>query len=454
MPPNLALLLGIIFIGYLFWIDLNREDKYSNALWVPFLWIFFAGSRYLSHWVKLAPSDYSAHHEGSPIDALVFGALLLAGFVVLKRRKIDWIFLLSQNKLIFIYLVFCCFSIVWSDYPFISFKRFIKELGNPIMILVILTDKHSFDALTIIIKRIAYLLLPLSIIFFKYFPSIGRMYHPNGTMFASGVCMEKNGLGMLCLICGSVFLWELLVRQKGKAIKLDRDSLIKISMILVVAWLLYRADSATSLICLIVSVALMFLSRMETMAAQPGRIINFILIGFPIAFIFEQVFDVTGLILYLLDRDPSYTTRVPIWEFLSQIAVNDFIGAGYQSFWLGERLDAIWDFTGRTISQAHNGYLEQYLNLGYVGVGFIIAIIISGLLKVKRQLYTDYPAGVLCLCFIIISILYNFTEAAFYGINNLWMLLLLSVMEVAPQDNPQEEILPMADIADKAESRI
>lgn len=454
MPPKLALLFGLIFSGYLFWISLNREEKYSNALWIPFLWIFFAGSRYLSHWVKLAPTGYSAHHEGSPIDALVFGALLLAGIVILKRRKIDWNFLISQNKWILIYLAYCSFSIAWSDYPFISFKRFVKELGNPIMILVILTDRQSYDALIIIIKRIAYILLPLSIIFFKYFPSIGRMYHPNGTMFASGVCTEKNGLGMLCLICGTIFFWDLLVRKKGKAVKLDRDILIEVLMIGMVVWLLYMADSATSLVCLVVSVVFMFISRMEAMAAQPGRIINFILIGFPAAFIFEQIFDVSGLILNLIDRDPSYTSRVPIWEFLSQIAVNDLIGAGYQSFWLGERLVSIWDFVGRTINQAHNGYLEQYLNLGYIGVGFIIAIIISGLFKVKRQLYINYPAGVLCLCFIIISILYNFTEAAFYNINNLWMLLLLSVMEVVPQDNPQEENVQMAGIADKTESRI
>jgi O-antigen ligase len=453
MPPIIALLLGLIFIGYLFWIDLKRDEESSNALWIPFLWIFFIASRYLSHWIKMAPSDYAAYHEGSPIDALVFGALLVGGIVVLSKRRLDWVGLLKNNILIWMYLTYCFISISWSDFPFVSLKRWVKEIGNPIMILVILTDKRSYDALSAIIRRIAYLCLPLSIIFFKYFPSLGRAFHPNGTMYASGVCMEKNGLGVLCLICGTIFIWDIFIRQRNTERKFDKYLAVDIVMLGMVFWLLFHADSATSLICLVVAIALMFISRTEWMKAQPSRIINFLFVTIPIVLVLEQTFDLKSVLLNLLDRDPTYTTRVPIWEFLVQLAVNDFVGSGYQSFWLGDRLKSIWEFVGRTINQAHNGYLEQYLNLGYIGVAFIVAIIVSGLIKVKKQLHVDYSAGILSLCFIVIALLYNFTEAAFYGMNNLWMLLLLSVMVVPLQEEPQEEDVKLTKVKE-VESRI
>ncbi len=453
MPPLISLLLGLIFIGYLYWTDLKRNENYSRALWIPFFWIFFAGSRYLSHWIKMAPSDYTAYHEGSPIDAVVFGVLIAAGISVLSKRKIEWGNLLRQNIWVWIYLIYCFISISWSDFPFVSFKRWIKEIGNPVMILVILTDKHSYDAFATIIKRVAYLCLPLSIIFFKYFPVLGRAFHPNGTMYASGVCMEKNGLGMLCLICGTVFIWDLVVKQKNNFREFNKYLMVDLTMIAMSFWLLFHSDSATSIICLIVSIALMALSRSDMIAGQPGRIITFLIVTIPTVIILELAFDLKSILLNLLDRDPTYTTRVPMWEFLSQMAVNSFIGAGYQSFWLGERLVSIWDFTGRTINQAHNGYLEQYLNLGYLGLAFIVAILVSGVVKVKNQLYSDYPAGILCLCLIAIALLYNFTEAAFYGINNLWMLLLLSVMEISPRKEAQEENVYLTKI-DEVESRL
>ena len=92
---------------------------------------------------------------------------------------------------------------------------------------------------------------------------------------------------------------------------------------------------------------------------------------------------------------------------------------------------------GPGINQAHNGYLEQYLNLGYIGVAFIAVIILSGLLKVRRHLSVDPAAGMLRLCFIVTAVLFNSTEASFYGVNNMWLLLLVGCLELPPQRQPR-----------------
>ena len=101
-------------------------------------------------------------------------------------------------------------------------------------------------------------------------------------------------------------------------------------------------------------------------------------------------------------------------------------------------MEIIWEKLGAGIIQAHNGYLEQYLNLGYIGVAFIGVIMLSGLLKVRRHLNVDYPSAMLRLCFIVTAVLYNYTEASFYGINNMWLLLLLGIIEVPDQKSTYE----------------
>ena len=107
------------------------------------------------------------------------------------------------------------------------------------------------------------------------------------------------------------------------------------------------------------------------------------------------------------------------------------VGAGFMSFWTGERMQAIWNVMGTGINQAHNGYLKQYVNLGYVGVVFIVGIMLLGLLKARREINIDHAAGVLTLSCVVVAALYNYTEASFYGINNMWVLLLIGCVDVS-----------------------
>ena len=92
MPPQLAAALCVLFILYLFYLDFRRPDRASPALWVPTIWMFLIGSRHVSAWLNLRPEFGSAqdYAEGSPIDRAVFFGLIVAGILILARRKIDW----------------------------------------------------------------------------------------------------------------------------------------------------------------------------------------------------------------------------------------------------------------------------------------------------------------------------------------------------------------------------
>ena len=47
-----------------------------------------------------------------------------------------------------------------------------------------------------------------------------------------------------------------------------------------------------------------------------------------------------------------------------------------RAFWLGPRLLRIWPEFGQ-INEAHNGYLEIYLNLGVIGVFLLAGFLIT-----------------------------------------------------------------------------
>jgi hypothetical protein len=46
-------------------------------------------------------------------------------------------------------------------------------------------------------------------------------------------------------------------------------------------------------------------------------------------------------------------------------------------------------------------------------------------------LKTKPADAMLRFCFVVIAILYNYTEASFYGINNMWVMLLLGSLDTS-----------------------
>lgn len=441
MSPKLAALLCIILIVYFFWIDRKNNEGVSTALWVPFTWIFFSNSRSITEWLNLSTPDLSGSAasilEGNPLNRNVYLILIIMGIIILMRRKLDWHGIFVKNSWVWLYFAFGALSFAWSDYPFVSFKRWIKASGVVIMALVIVTEQRPYFAVGVILKRLAFILLPLSVLFIKYYPDWGRAYHM-GMPIYTGVASTKNGLGALCLISGVFFSWNLLLgRENGKASGQRLHLSIYLIMIPMLIWLFHMSNSATSLACMIFTLGLFVMAKHPVFVRNPHRIITFIILGAAIFGMLELVFGIKDTVIALLGRRSDLTTRVPMWEDLLSMVKNPITGAGFESFWLGERLFWVQSRWGDLI-QAHNGYLEMYLNMGIIGVFFIFSWVVSGIIAVNRYLTADYPAAILRLCFILVVVLYNYTEATFYGTNPMWLLFYVGILSLPGKKLPEK----------------
>jgi exopolysaccharide production protein ExoQ len=431
---SIATLVCIALIGYLIWCDRKRQESFSNALWVPVLWMFLAGSRYVTSWLNFQRSLtlVDTYNEGSPVDAFSFFLLIFIGIIILLKRKINWLLLLNQNKWILIYFVYCALSIGWSDAAFVSTKRYVKDMGNVVMVLIILTEKHPYKAIEAILRRLSFLLLPLSLLFIRYFPDMGRSYSYGGQPMYTGVGHQKNDLGSMCMISGIYYSWNVLINQRHRIKWLGKENLVDFLFLALIAYLLHMSQSSTSLACLIVAVGLFFVSRASAFVRKPRRIITLLIIAAFLFWISDKTIGIQDSIYGFLGRDATLTDRTNLWEIVKRMATNPFVGTGFMSFWSGERLGILWTKIGSNgVNQAHNGYLEQYLNLGYIGVALIGLLIISGLFKIRKQLDFNFPSAMLRLCFVMVAVLYNYTEASFYGINNIWILTLLAIFDIS-----------------------
>ena len=89
---------------------------------------------------------------------------------MLLRRRISWSTFVSANIWLVVFLGYAALSIFWSDYQFVAFKRWVKVLGHPIMVLIVATEPDPREAMKLLLKRAAYVLVPFSITLIKYYP--------------------------------------------------------------------------------------------------------------------------------------------------------------------------------------------------------------------------------------------------------------------------------------------
>lgn len=427
MPPRVATLVTLLFCAYM----LRREDRLhpnaTSALWLPVIWMFFICSRFPGQWLDvlgLPAGIFGPSGEGgTPIDAVIFLALTLFGMRTLNRRGFHLADFVRDNRCITFFLVYCLLAVLWSDMPFVSLKRWIKILGHPVMALIILTDPDPVQALRLVLKRAALLLLPLSVLFIKYYPALGLSYDQwTGTPFIQGVTIGKNSLGGTCLIFGLFLFWDLLMAWKVSDRKVRRNQLmINAGFLIMALWVLHLAQSSTALACLIIGVTTIIV--LGRRGVNP-RYIGLTLIGVLLIAAIGEAFGLQDAVIRMLGRRTDLTDRKPLWTAVLAVPINPVFGVGFETFWSGERL-ALLSAKGFPFRQAHNGYIETYLNLGVIGLCILIVWIVVSFRKIRVDLIKNLDLGRFELAFLFAIVVSNYTEASYTGTAPAWTMFFL-----------------------------
>jgi O-antigen ligase len=431
MPRQLAaVLFGICILG-LFSLCRSRCSVTSGALWLPVTWLFIGGSRNVGEWLQvrgLAQDAASRYLDGNPLDRAFLGALMAVGFVVLVRRRERVLAVLRGNVPVLLFLSYCLLSTLWSEYPIVALKRWSRTVGDVVMVLIVLSERDWVAAMKKVLMRAGFLLVPLSVLFIRYYPELGRTYSRyEGRIFFTGVSTDKNGLGMICMIFGVSSIWCLLTAYSElKGGSRRRELFAHGTIFSLITWLIVKADSATAIACLVISVLLMLAVGVAPLCRRPG-IVHVLVAGAVATPLYALFGDQQGAMVGALGRDPTLTGRTAIWDVVLRFVDYPFIGAGFESFWLGERLERILEIIPG-LNQAHNGYLEIYLNLGLFGILLLAALVMTGYRRLVLSLRTDYQVGRLRLAMFVIAILYNMTEAGFKMMSPVWIMFVLTIM--------------------------
>ncbi|MDB6030410.1 MAG: O-antigen polymerase [Verrucomicrobiales bacterium] len=444
MPPKLALLFCTVFVVFAFRWDQKRGATASKDLFWPSLWYMIVASKPIGVWLDLwgvpLPGGGGDATDGSIIDRLFYGILTVIGLRILSRRRFDWVAALRNNQWLTVFVAFMALSILWSQYPFVSLKRFVKVLGSIVMACVVLTEPDPLNAFTTVLRRCLYIHLPMSILCTRYFRDIGVSFDWGGTTSAwRGISTSKNTLGQIAMLGVVCFFWE--VRQHWQQYKWRNLHMV---YLLMAAYLLKGAGSISMTSVSVCVFALAIFLRIQALRDQPqavGGFVKAVFIGLAALIVLVLTHSVVhfsqdslfGKMITTFGRDITLTDRTFIWsDVYGAAAGKSLCGVGFGGFWIGRLANIPWNEKMTwVLGQAHSGYVDTYLQLGLVG-GFLLAIVLfNSVPRLLASLADDFDFGCFRITLFLTIMFINITESTYLrGDHHLWLIFMIVLWKV------------------------
>lgn len=314
----------------------------------------------------------------NPLRMVIFGVIGILFLLYIK----DILYTFLRSPVLVLMYIFAAMSIYWS-----------AERGATIMRVFALTFSTLFAAwfatrytLKQQIGLLAWvysLFMFTSLILVLAMPEVGRA---GGGAIWEGIFTQKNVLGRNMTIAAIVFL----------VYPASSPGILRLKFIGygTAFFFILMANSMTALLILFAATIMYFGYRTFRLGIVPGVAMIFIT-GVPMLIMAYAAATVdVDDVLIALGRDPSLTGRTIVWERVqTAISERPVLGYGYGAFWndWGGRFGELWKPTDSWVpGQAHNTYLDMWVNLGIIGVILlVITVVINYMLAINRARTTD-----------------------------------------------------------------
>lgn len=334
----------------------------------------------------------------------------------------------------------------WAEEPSIVFKRALL-LGVVLFICILVAGAaqlRAVDASTLMVSP-AVLLLALSIPFSAAFPGVAFT-----DIGWQGILGQKNEMGQLAALT----LFALLF---GSHPMLENRPKYLLGCIVACAALVL-SKSSTAMIGFTVSVGCVFVLRFFLRSKHRFGmgvifyfLIAFILVLLHFLYVFDSLPDWQGLqasIFEFFGKSPDFTGRTKLWDLVvgQSIYRSEIIGGGYGGFWdiNFQRVAYINLKLGFGPIQAHNGYLDVFNDLGYVGLALLGCILVYYVQLVCRRCVMDETRH-FHVAFAVYFLLVNFSESSiFRTTQSLNMMFMLSFLLIGLKGRPVNKADPSA----------
>jgi O-antigen ligase len=367
------------------------------------------------------------------ISMLVTLVVLVAGSLLARAEEIEWQGLLPVSLLTFVAWV--CFSIIWSEYQWVSAAGIAYFLAFSILGVSIALSRDTIQivrafgdvfravlAVSFIVEIVSGALIDAPLGFLGVQGNLDQF----GPL--QGIMGSRNQFGLLCLLALVTFSIEFATRSVTRGVAIG-------SLVLAAAGVALSRSPVIGAILVVVAGAVLaiYLVRRVSPARrafwQWGILAAVVLIGV-VAWLFR------ARIITFFSANSELTYRLTLWRHMwDLIAVNPLEGWGWVGYWRPEvqpfPLFAIAG--GREPSSGLNAYLDVWFQLGLVGAvifgGLVVLTFTRSWLLAGRQRSIVFAWPALVLVVLLVTSLAESSMLVEYG----WLIFVVCTIKAAQQ---------------------
>lgn len=373
--------------------------------------------------------DLNDLEQESPYGRLMWYPIYIATMGLSVRILPQLIRIVTFNPLIMICVLWCGISIFWSIDPAISFRRAVALLMTTLFGFF-LAARYDWSGL---VQRLGFafacsVIITFLVVLIDPFRGISQEIHVGAWR---GPWTEKNYLG-------SHMTRGLAIMMCAFAMRPDRGWFWVPMGVLCLLLVLLSTSKTSLLACLLAIGLFLFIRFYRRYPILRILLVYTLFVGIAL-FVTLSIF-IPGELLALIGKDPTLTGRTDIWDaLLRSIKQKPWLGFGYGVYWADQlgpsyyvRLSLQWG-----VPSAHNGWIETWLSVGFVGVGLFalqyIWTLLLALMRLKRGGTETYWAIIITLVFLVFSL----SESAVLQQNDLsWVMFVATTAKLFAFERP------------------
>ncbi|BAR99244.1 exopolysaccharide production protein [Blastochloris viridis] len=373
------------------------------------------------------PIDYrplAERVDGNPASRVVVLVLLALAVVVAWTNRSALVPCLKANVGLFAVVGFCLASVLWSPFPDLALRRAVFQIlvtGVAVGIAVGVTDLRRFHT-AIFIGMMT--VVACNFLAVAAWPSL--TIADNGVV---GLYAQKNPAGavaMIAVVCATT--WTIGASRL-------QSTMVGLGGMALSALFLVLTNSKTSIG--LAALALLIIAVFVLAEKGGPRFVLVVVFGALLALaglltVFAAIDFDNARLLEILFGDASFTGRDELWAFaLRSCLERPWLGHGYGAFWdVGLTNDPLrslepgtWlgDVDPGIINQAHNGYLDLWLQIGLPATVVATLVVLAAALSAgRRALLRDLDRGAraalgMLAALLFLHLLHNSTEATLFA---------------------------------------
>lgn len=376
------------------------------------------------------PVLFLGDSEGNGVEAdfilnrLIFLMLASIAFFLIIPNWKRVLFFLEQEKTILILILISILSVSWSFAPDITLRRSIGLVATTTL-GVFFGTRFSLRQQVRLLACTFGVAIVLSFVFGLLLPQYGVMSGLHNGAWR-GIYTHKNVLGKIMVLSASIF-WLLSVHSSVH--KAANRFVLNAGLVLSFS-LIFLSGSVSSLISAIFLVGIT--SLLKTLRWNYKVAISGISLSLAaVALAYIWMLTNLGVFLNSFGKDTTLSGRTELWAVvLGTIGKHPWLGYGYSGFWLGEGSEAanVWRAVQWEAPNAHNGFLDLWLELGLLGLLIFLFGFLSVLIKGMKWFQLSQTAeGAWPLIFFAYTIVSNVSESSLFGPNSFFWVLYIGV---------------------------